>query len=474
MSEVPHSGAAPASIASRWQFRLAAVVVAALLGTFLALRERPAVPPREPLVIPDTGPLTIALTGDTVIDRPMRSGDADSAVDAVLDVVRGATLALTNLEVSLLAEAAAGRARGGTGPHPPFGSAREAAALASFGLDVVGQANDHAADYGQDGMADTSALLRAEGLVPAGTGRDLEEARAPVVVGGGARRVAVIAVAISASAESMATPARGNVNGRPGVNPLRYAADVTVDAQTFETLRRSAPALQGGSETAGDRFTLLGTSITKGKETSVTLVPDAEDLQSILDQVAAARRSAGIVVLSVHSHEPSNESDAPAALFRQFARQAVDAGAQLVAGHGPHRLRGVEVYKGAAILYSAGTFLHLSEPAADAPANPFDAGFDMYSLAMGVSAPQAAGPAARSDAFWEGVIGVATFEGHALRELHVHPVDLGLELPEARRGLPRTPSPARAASILARLARLSEPFGTAIRIENGVGRVELE
>ena len=87
----------------------------------------------------------------------------------------------------------------------------------------------------------------------------------------------------------MATPTRGVINGRPGINPLRYVADVTVDAQTYETLRRSAPALQGGSETGSDQFTLLGTNIKKGAQTSVNLVPDARDVEEILAQIGRAR-----------------------------------------------------------------------------------------------------------------------------------------------------------------------------------------
>jgi len=40
----------------------------------------------------------------------------------------------------------------------------------------------------------------------------------------------------------------------------------------------------------------------------------------------------------------------------KFARSVVDAGADLVLGHGPHVLRGVEVYKGKFIAYSLGNF----------------------------------------------------------------------------------------------------------------------
>ena len=40
----------------------------------------------------------------------------------------------------------------------------------------------------------------------------------------------------------------------------------------------------------------------------------------------------------------------------RFARAAVDAGADLVVGHGPHVLRGMEWHKGRLIAYSLGNF----------------------------------------------------------------------------------------------------------------------
>ena len=279
---------------------------------------------------------------------------------------------------------------------------------------------------------ETSAILTESGLIPAGSGRDLGQARAPVFIGGGPRKIAVLAVAISSSPESVATPTRGVINGRPGINPLRYVADVTVDASTYETLRRSAPALQGGSETGSDQFTLLGTNIKKGVQTAVNLVPDARDVEEILAQIGRARATAEVVVLSVHSHEPSNDSDKPAEFFEDFARRAIDAGAGLVVGHGPHRLRGVEVYNGGAILYSVGNFLFQPEPGQPPPADPYDAGFDMYSLAMGIPGRAAAGrPEADSAERWEGAVAVASFEAGALRALQMHPVDLGVDLPPA-------------------------------------------
>jgi len=42
--------------------------------------------------------------------------------------------------------------------------------------------------------------------------------------------------------------------------------------------------------------------------------------------------------------------------LRKFARVVIDAGADMVLGHGPHVLRGMEIYKGRLIAYSLGNF----------------------------------------------------------------------------------------------------------------------
>ena len=93
----------------------------------------------------------------------------------------------------------------------------------------------------------------------------------------------------------------------------------------------------------------MGTSLTVGDRTSVSLSLDDRDAAEICDAIARARQQAEAVIVSVHSHEPANDSDGPAPFLRTFAHQAIDAGAALVVSHGPHRVRGIEVYKGAAI-----------------------------------------------------------------------------------------------------------------------------
>lgn len=90
------------------------------------------------------------------------------------------------------------------------------------------------------------------------------------------------------------------------------------------------------------------------------------------DEIAAAVRAADaeadLVVLSFHGGaEGSKARHVPGRVevawgekrgdVRAMARAAVDAGADLVIGHGPHVLRGMERYKGRLVIYSLGNFM---------------------------------------------------------------------------------------------------------------------
>jgi hypothetical protein len=97
------------------------------------------------------------------------------------------------------------------------------------------------------------------------------------------------------------------------------------------------------------------------------IVPNVNDINTAKQLVAAAKKKADIVIVSFHG---GAEGEAAQNVPRQteifagekrgnlplFAHSVIDAGADLVLGHGPHVLRGLEVYKGRLIAYSMGNF----------------------------------------------------------------------------------------------------------------------
>jgi len=97
------------------------------------------------------------------------------------------------------------------------------------------------------------------------------------------------------------------------------------------------------------------------------IVPNVNDLVTARRLVTEAKKKADIVIVSFHGgaegtdhqHVP-RETEMFAGEERGnlplFAHTVIDAGADLVLGHGPHVMRGMEVYKNRLIAYSLGNF----------------------------------------------------------------------------------------------------------------------
>ncbi|RLP77861.1 hypothetical protein D9V32_00560 [Mycetocola tolaasinivorans] len=91
------------------------------------------------------------------------------------------------------------------------------------------------------------------------------------------------------------------------------------------------------------------------------------DLRHVRKIVRTASERADIVIVQAHMGAEGSDADAVTpgteTMFGEnrgdpiaFAHAAVDAGADLVLGHGPHILRGMEWYRGRLIAYSLGNF----------------------------------------------------------------------------------------------------------------------
>ncbi len=437
-----------------------------------------------------TGPLSMAAVGDSLVVRPWPNPDVDRPFDEVTAILRRASFAVTNLEENLrdaspdsvngvnranLVNGTDRAARGTLSPRAgwPVGPGTVATDLRRAGFTIVTRANNHAADEGAEGLQTTGDVLDRAGLHHAGAGADANRASAPIFLGTAPRRIAVIAVTTSASDEARATPTRGEIRGRPGVSTLRYAAEVTADPATYATLAAMPGADRAGSGSAS-AFHLAGRLIKKGSRTSVELVADSRDVSDILEAVASARAQADIVVVTIHSHEPGNLSQAPAPFVREFARQAIDRGASVVVGSGPRQLRGIEIYRGRVIFYSLGNFAFDAASIPRGAADAYDANTNLNELALESLGQIAAStlPAYDEAAWWESIIATVTFEQNAVTRIHLQPIDLGTGVPLRDRGRPRLAAGDRGSEILRRLADMSKAYGTAIRIENGVGVIE--
>ena len=98
-----------------------------------------------------------------------------------------------------------------------------------------------------------------------------------------------------------------------------------------------------------------------------SITPNVNDLENARQLVTEADKKADIVVVSFHGGaEGTGAQNVPQRTERfgselrgnlpLFSRTVIDAGADLVLGHGPHVLRGMEIYKDRLIAYSMGNF----------------------------------------------------------------------------------------------------------------------
>jgi poly-gamma-glutamate synthesis protein (capsule biosynthesis protein) len=128
------------------------------------------------------------------------------------------------------------------------------------------------------------------------------------------------------------------------------------------------------------------------------------------------------------------------------------------------------VYKGKPIFYSLGNFIFqldlleavgsdLFEQYKMEQASTTDGEFDAMWNALVFG----------SDIWYQSVVTTSRFEKGKLAEIQLTPVDLDYKARGADRGVPRPASPDVARTILERMQRLSQPFGTRIAIEDGKG-----
>jgi poly-gamma-glutamate synthesis protein (capsule biosynthesis protein) len=283
------------------------------------------------------------------------------------------------------------------------------------------------------------------------------------------------------------------MDGRPGISPLRHEVEFIATPEQMAALEALDEAMGTAAvarrrkafglvpDRHPDAYNFLGKSFKVGDEAGVRTRCNGRDLEAIGRQIADARRQAPFVVVGMHCHEgerTDSNSPTPADFIVEATHSFIDAGADVFVGHGPHMLRGIEIYKGKPIFYSLGNFMFMFETIAKLPSEMYE----RHKL------PPTATPADVIDAwsskeggqpngfhtdpaFWECVVPVCRFAAdRRLQEVALHPVTLRLEQGRGVRGTPAFAAPEDGRRILAGLAESSAPLGTAIRISSEQGR----
>ena len=407
--------------------------------------------------------ITLLLAGDAMITRPW-SHVRDADFLGLIEEIRGADVAIANLETVI--HEFKGHPQANSGGMYMASPPQIAAELKWAGFDMLAHANNHAFDYGASGILETLEHAEREGLIIAGSGPDLQCARAPRYFQCDGGRVALVAMAADFVSYGKASASRSDLHGRPGVNPLSLESERSLTLRPFhaagtawEYCRRiaRAPAWRTRPE--------LEIVVSWGRKIS------AADRKANLESISEAAANADIVVASIHAHRRGK-------WLAQFAHQAIDRGANVIFVTGPHEVRGVELYRGRPIFYSMGDFAFELEYILRLPAEiyelvglPADASIEEFRFRIGPLAELL-----RVRPAFEGFVSRITVADGNLARIQFLPIDLQFDGGPDRRGRPKLASAELGERIVAAVAAKSKKLGAQIRYDrrSNSGEVVLE
>lgn len=253
---------------------------------------------------PDIPELRFIAVGDIMPGRGVeywikqKGGGYESAFAKVKPLLEQGDIVFGNLECPLTSSS---KGLYKTGKIVLKASPESVTALTSAGFNLLSLSNNHIMDYYERGLFDTMELLDQHGIVHAGGGRNIDEAREMAVIEKNGLKIGLLAYTDMAEIVFAGDPYLSFAAGpeKSGVAPRKY-----------ETVREDIGKNR-------DKVDLLVVSLHWGIEDSFRVTEE---------QV-------------------------------EFAHKLIDDGADLILGHHPHQFQGIEIYNGKPILYSMGNFL---------------------------------------------------------------------------------------------------------------------
>ncbi|OUJ14725.1 CapA family protein [Acetobacter sp. DsW_063] len=418
--------------------------------------------------------MKLSLTGDSILFRRLNSV-TDPTISPLFDIIRRCDVSFTNLElVPNDFEGDPALDHGGT--H--FGARSWVLdELQNAGFDLFAAATNHSLDYGISGLRKSIAELEKRNLCYAGIGANLEEARRPTYFTHPTGTVSMISCVSTFARGQEAAPQTTIMAGRPGVNPLHFNTAHHVTGAEMEQLqsiysrlglaRDREQKIQLGFAFPAPENTLSfgNTTFTLADVTRTHTTANESDISDICRWVREARLVSDTVVVSLHAHESGYNTageldvEIPAPFLSVFARRAIDEGADVVVCHGPHLLRGMEIYKGHPIFYSLGNFIGQNELVERLPAESYSvnrAPLDLTPHQVYKKRSENDRKGFPSDIrFWETVVPICDFSGSKLNSIEILPVSLNLCRNAHTRGRPALATGSEAKKIIDKFTTLS-------------------
>jgi poly-gamma-glutamate capsule biosynthesis protein CapA/YwtB (metallophosphatase superfamily) len=377
----------------------------------------------------EPGDIVITCVGDMIFNEQI-SGRREAERRQLLRLMQEADIAYGNLEFSI-------------NDHPelqrPFYNFRTptefAWEVAAIGINLVSMANNHALDFGPDGLADCLRALDRASISHAGAGLTLAEAHA------------------AATMKVQSQKTRFALLSYMRYWTAKYRSR-DANAPSLATIDPAVILVAGAN---GKNEALEG--------------PLESDVKTMEDDIVLAKRHNDIVIVALHNHDLSHHrafgiQDQTPPNDQIMYRQAIDAGADMVIGSGPHVLRGIEIYKGKPIFFSLSDFIYQYRTPASIPV-------DLIHQRDGeIERPTNVSVWDRRDApqTFEGVMLRLIINGEKLKRIELIPVTIDDEGPLY--GVPRLAGEKRGGEIISTLRRLSLPANTKIVSKGWYAEVE--
>jgi len=301
--------------------------------------------------------------------------------------------------------------------------------VAAIGINMVSMANNHALDFGPEGLKDCLKALDRAQITHAGAGLTLAAAHEPGTTGVQSQKTRLALLSY-----------------------MRYWT------QKYRCGDPNAPCLA----------TINPATIMVAKEAGKVEAiegPLESDIKAMEDDVVMAKRHNDVVMVSLHNHDLSHHraygiQDTTPPNDEIMYRRAIDAGADMVIGTGPHVLRGIEFYKGRPIFYSLSNFIYQYRTPDKIPIDLIHQRDTEIARPTNVSAWDRRDP----ELIFEGVLLRMVINQEKLRKIQLIPFTIDDEGPLY--GVPRLAGTKRCKEIIERLQKLSEPYKTTI-VNNG-------
>ncbi len=251
----------------------------------------------RPVTIEEDRDVTISLVGDILMDASVKgqvnANGYDYPWEYVAKYFQEDDITIGNLETSITR-------KGTKWPNKQYNfrsDPENLQAMKKAGIDVVSLANNHSLDYGYEGLLDTLNYIDKSGIYRVGAGKDYKDAIKETIIEKNGYKVGIL--------------------GFSRVVP-------TVDWYATNT----RPGLIGGYDS---------------------------QLKAALDKVEEVKKQVDILILSIHWG--TERQSTPREIDVLAAKKLIDAGADVIMGHHPHVLQGIEIYEGKPIFYSLGNFV---------------------------------------------------------------------------------------------------------------------